>query len=115
MFSEKGIWPALVVAVRYPEAGTLLSLAQDRPQTPTNKAINLAEDREPCMFEVAKPSFQNWIEFGNDILQAAAARATRLLTNLVPQGLETLGTHVALTARKPVTVCFRHPGLTSAI
>ena len=52
MLSEKGIWPALVVAVGYPEAGALLSLAQDRPQTPTDKAINLAEDWEPGMFEV---------------------------------------------------------------
>ncbi len=103
MRSEKGIGPALVVSVRDPKAGALLPLTQECPQTPTDKAIHLTEDREPCMLEVAKPSPQNRIEFGNDILQATATRATRLLTDFVPQGFETLGTHVALAARKPVT------------
>ena len=54
------------------------------------------------MFEVAKPPPEERIKFGNDLRQAPAARPTRVLADLVPQPLQTLGTHVPPSPSKAV-------------
>ena len=73
-----------------------------------------------CMFEVAKPPAQRRVELCNDLVQTPATRPTRLLTNLVPQRLQTFRAHIPPSACKPVAQeikargdllgCFDNPG-----
>jgi hypothetical protein len=76
------------------KARAFVPLPQECPEASTDKAIDGTKRRESCMFEVAKPPPQEWIEFGNDLGQAPAARPTGVLADLIPQPLQTLGTHV---------------------
>ena len=84
------------------KARTFVPLPQERPESATDKTIHVPERRESRVFEVPKPPPEEWIEFGNDLCQAPAACPTRVVADLIPQPLQTLGTHVPPSPSKAV-------------
>jgi len=100
--SQERIRPALMILRGTTKARTFFPLPQERPESATDKTIDITKRRESRVFEVAKPPPQERIEFGNDLRQAPAARPTRVLADLVPPPLQTLGTHVPPSPSKSV-------------
>src|SRR5215470_9402628 len=99
---EEGIGPALMVLPRASSALTLVPSPQDRPKSSPHKAVDSLKRRRPRVFEVAKPAAQPRVEVCQNLRETAAPGPPRLLTNLVPQRLQTLGAHIPPPLGKPV-------------
>jgi hypothetical protein len=84
------------------KARTFFPLPQERPESATDKTIDLPERRESRVFEVPKPPSEEGIEFGDDLCQAPTACPTGVLADFVPQPFQTLGTHVSPSPSKSV-------------
>ena len=88
------MWPALMILRGPTTARTFVPLPQERPEASTDKAIDVAKRRASRVFAVPKAPPEERMKCGHDLRQAPAARPTRMGADLVPQPLQTLGTHV---------------------
>src|SRR6516165_6275144 len=80
---EEGIWPALMISSALSEARSLVLFAQECTQPSPNELIEPNEGERMGMLEVAKPAAQRPIKVDDDAFEAIAARAPRLLPDLV--------------------------------
>jgi hypothetical protein len=100
VLSEEGVGPTQMIARRSTKARTLLPLAQDRSEPPTDKAIDVPKRAAVSLLEVTKPAPQEGIELGDDCRQTTAASATRLFSDLRPKGFSAFRAHPAPSSEK---------------
>ena len=82
--SEVSVRPSSVIAQAVPLTWPMKAPAQDCPQSTANKAVNGREGVVMRVLEVAKPSFQDWIERRNHAGERTPAGPLGLVTDFVP-------------------------------
>lgn len=86
-----------------PEPGSLLLLAQDRAQPPSDKTVKELELAWGGMFEVAEPPPKHGIEVGDDPPQTHTSASFRPGAHLVLERFQAFLTHEPKTALEPIT------------
>jgi hypothetical protein len=92
-----------VIAKAATLSGTMKLSAQDRSQTPTNKAVDGREGVAMGVLEIAKPATQNRVDRRNDGLDRIAPATLGEGPEFIPQPHETLLAHPTLARLEPVT------------
>src|ERR1700694_5189297 len=75
---EESVWPALTVENAPAEPRTLGLLAQERPQPPTDEAVERAELGRVGVLEVAEPSLEHRVQRCDDPREAGPTCPSRL-------------------------------------
>src|SRR5260370_34554742 len=86
-----------------PEPGSLLLLAQDRGQPPSDKTVKELELAGGGMFEGAEPPPKHGIEVGDDPPQTHTSASFRLVAHPILERFQAFLAHEPKTALEPIT------------
>ena len=92
-----------MVGITPTKARTFLLFAQERPQSSSDQRVQRLKHAPLGMLEVAIPSSQHRVEFGDDPPETVTSRAPRERAHFVFQGHQALLPHLARTRFKSVT------------